>query len=119
MGDKIEHYKLYLCGGGNRSNLKKFTELLSKIYNGSPDQIQYHWRGRGTIIKKESGGMRIFINPDPIIQILSKFGMMELTYLNPQDLFESSIARTDDPLVNPSNPIINEEVLNLSNLIFN
>jgi len=111
MGDKMEHYKLYLCGGGNKANLKKFTEQLSRIYNGSPDQIQYHWRGRGTIIKKENGGMRVFINPDPIIQILSKFVKMELTNLNPQDLFESSISRIDDPLMNPSNPIMNEEVL--------
>jgi len=112
MGDKMEHYKLYLCGGGNKANLKRFTERLSQIYNGSPDQIQYYWRGRGTIIKKESGGMRVFINPDPIIQILSKFVKMELTYKNPQDLFESSIAGIDDPLVNPSNPIMNDEVLN-------
>ena len=113
MGDKMEHYKLYLCGGGNKANLKKFTEQLSRIYNGSPEFIQYHWRGRGTIIKKESGGMRVFINPDPIIQILSKFAKMELTYNNPQYLFESSISRIDDPYVNPSNPIMNEEVLNL------
>jgi len=112
MGDKMEHYKLYLCGGGNKSNLKRFTEMLSRIYNGNPELIQYHWRGRGTIIKKESGGMRVFINPDPIIQILSKFAKMELTYLNPQDLFESSIARIDDSYVNPSSPIMNQESLN-------
>jgi len=118
MGDKMEHYKLYLCGGGNKANLKRFTKQLSRIYNGSPEFIQYHWRGRGTIIKKESGGMRVFINPDPIIQILSKFVKMELTHKNPQDLFESSITRIDDPHVNPSNDIINEEVLNLSDLIF-
>jgi len=112
MGDKMEHYKLYLCGGGNKANLKRFTEMLSRIYNGSPDQIQYYWRGRGTTIKKDSGGMRVFINPDPIIQILSKFAKMELTYKNPQDLFESSISGIDDSLMNPSSPIMNEEVLN-------
>jgi len=112
MGDKMEHYQLYLCGGGNKANLKRFTNKLSQIYNGSPEFIQYHWRGRGTIIQKESGGMRVFISPDPLIQILSKFAKMELTYKNPQDLFESSIARIDDSLMNPSNPIMNEEVLN-------
>ena len=78
LGDRMEHYKLFLCGRKNRKNVEAFTLKLNKIYNGGARTIQQYFRGRGTVIRKPSGGIRVIWNPEPVFQILSKIAQYEL-----------------------------------------
>jgi len=78
LGDRMEHYKLFLCGRKNQKNAEAFTLKLNKIYNGGARKIQQYCRGRGTVIKKPNGGIRVIWNPEPVFQILSKIAQYEL-----------------------------------------
>jgi len=78
LGDRMEHYKLFLCGRKNQKNVEAFTLKLNKIYNGGARNIQQYFRGRGTVIRKPSGGIRVIWNPEPVFQILSKIVQFEL-----------------------------------------
>jgi len=78
LGDRMEHYKLFLCGRKNQKNVEAFTLKLNKIYNGGARMIQQYCRGRGTVIRKSKGGIRVIWNPEPVFQILSKIAQFEL-----------------------------------------
>ena len=78
LGDRMEHYKLFLCGRKNQKNVEAFTILLNRIYNGGAKNIQQYFRGRGTVIRKPNGGIRVIWNPEPVFQILSKIAQYEL-----------------------------------------
>jgi len=78
LGDRMEHYKLFLCGRKNQKNVEAFTLKLNKIYNGEARNIQQYYRGRGTVITKPKGGIRVIWNPEPVFQILSKIVQFEL-----------------------------------------
>jgi len=78
LGDRMEHYKLFLCGRKNQKNVEAFTILLNRIYNGGARNIQQFCRGRGTVIRKSKGGIRVIWNPEPVFQILSKIAQFEL-----------------------------------------
>jgi len=78
LGDRMEHYKLFLCGRKNQKNVEAFTLKLNKIYNGGARNIQQYYRGRGTVIRKPNGGIRVIWNPEPVFQILSKIVQFEL-----------------------------------------
>jgi len=39
LGDRMKHYKLFLCGRKNQKNVEAFTILLNKIYNGGAKNI--------------------------------------------------------------------------------
>jgi len=70
--------QLFLCGRKNQKNVEAFTLMLNKIYNGGARNIQQYCRGRGTVIRKPSGGIRVIWNPEPVFQILSKIVKFEL-----------------------------------------
>jgi len=78
IGDRMEHYKLFLCGRKNQRNVEAFTLKLNKIYNGGAKNIQQYCRGRGTAFRKPKGGIRVIWNPEPVFQILSKIAQYEL-----------------------------------------
>jgi len=78
LGDRMEHYKLFLCGRKNQKNVEAFTLKLNRVYNGGAKSIQQYSRGRGTVIRKPSGGIRVIWNPEPVFQILSKIAQFEL-----------------------------------------
>ena len=78
LGDRMEHYKLFLCGRKNQKNVEAFTLKLNKIYNGGARYIQQYCRGRGTMIRKPNGGIRVIWNPEPVFQILSKIVQFEM-----------------------------------------
>jgi len=67
-----------LCGRKNQKNVEAFTLKLNKIYNGGARNIQQYFRGRGTVIRKPKGGIRVIWNPEPVFQILSKIAQYEL-----------------------------------------